>query len=92
MVGLVLGGSQAAARSLFASFTPPQRSAEFFSFYGVAGRLASLMGPLSFAAVNIATRSLRHAIIAMLIFFLVGLIILTRINEAEGIRNAEQHG
>ena len=92
MVGLVLGGSQAAARSLFASFTPPQRSAEFFSFYGVAGRLASLMGPLSFAAVNIATRSLRHAIIAMLIFFLVGLIILTRINEAEGIRSAEQNG
>jgi UMF1 family MFS transporter len=88
LVGLVLGGSQAASRSLFASFTPPQRSAEFFSFYGVAGRLASIMGPLSFAAVNITTRSLRHAIIAMVIFFIAGLLILFRVNEEEGIRTA----
>lgn len=90
MVGLVLGGSQAAARSLFASFTPPARSAEFFSFYGVAGRLASIMGPLSFAAVNIASRSLRHAIVAMVFFFILGLIILSRVNEEEGMRTAQE--
>lgn len=88
LIGLVLGGSQAAARSLFASFTPPQRAAEFFSFYGVAGRLASIMGPLSFAAVNIATRSVRHAIIVLIVFFLIGLVILSRINEKEGIKAA----
>lgn len=88
LVGLVLGGSQAAARSLFASFTPPQRSAEFFSFYGVAGRLASIMGPLSFAAVNIATRSVRQAIVVLIVFFLIGLIILSKINEKEGVEAA----
>ncbi len=88
LVGLVLGGSQAAARSLFASFTPPQRSAEFFSFYGVAGRLASIMGPLSFATVNILTRSVRHAIVVLVVFFIIGLLILTRINEKEGVEAA----
>lgn len=85
LVGLVMGGSQAAARSLFASFTPPDRSAEFFSFYGIAGRIASILGPLSFAAVNTATRSLRAAILVMVVFFALGLGVLTRVNEAEGV-------
>ncbi len=89
LLGLVLGGSQASARSLFASFTPPQRSAEFFSFYGVAGRLASMMGPLVFATVNITTRSLRSAIVAMIFFFVIGIIILTFVDEAEGTRSAQ---
>ena len=90
MIGLVLGGSQAAARSMFASFTPPHRSAEFFSFYGVAGRLASIMGPIAFALVHTATRSLRQTIVSMVIFFLIGLFILTRVNEAEGVRVARE--
>ena len=84
LVGLVMGGSQAAARSLFATFTPPDRSAEFFSFYGIAGRIASVLGPLSFAAVNTATRSLRAAILVMVVFFALGLLVLTRVNEDEG--------
>lgn len=91
LVGLVLGGSQAAARSLFASFTPPARSAEFFSFYGVAGRLASIMGPLSFAAVNIATRNVRSAILVMLFFFAVGFFILRLVDEEQGINAATEH-
>lgn len=90
VVGLVMGGSQAAARSLFASFTPPARSAEFFAFYGVAGRVASIMGPLAFAAVNTATRSLRGAIASLIVFFLLGLVILWRVNEAEGMKMARE--
>jgi len=90
MVGLVMGGSQAAARSLFATFTPPSRSAEFFSFYGIAGRLASMLGPLTFAAVNIITRNLRHSVLAMVIFFILGLLILWRVDEAEGRRAVVQ--
>ncbi len=84
MVGIVLGGSQAAARSLFAAFTPPERAAEFFSFYGIAGRLAATLGPLSFAAVNIITRDLRHSIVTLVVFFLLGLLVLSRVNENEG--------
>ncbi len=89
LVGLVLGGSQSAARSMFASFTPPARSAEFFSFFGIAGRVAAIAGPLVFAAANIATRSLRSSIIAMIAFFLIGLVILTRVKESEGMRLAQ---
>ncbi|MCX6641020.1 MAG: MFS transporter [bacterium] len=92
LVGLVLGGSQAAARSLFASFTPPERSGEFFGFFGIAGRLASTLGPLSFAVVNIATRSIRLAVIAMVVFFIIGILILFKVNEAEGIKAASSQG
>jgi UMF1 family MFS transporter len=84
VIGVVMGGSQAAARSLFASFTPPARSAEFFAFYGVAGRVASIMGPLAFAAVNTATRSLRGAIASLIVFFVLGLVVLWKVDEREG--------
>ena len=45
MVGLVLGGSQALARSLFAYMTPENRSAEFFGFFGFIGRASAVSGP-----------------------------------------------
>jgi UMF1 family MFS transporter len=90
IIGVVMGGSQAAARSLFASFTPPARSAEFFAFYGVAGRVASIMGPLAFAAVNTATRSLRGAIASLIVFFVLGMVVLWRVDEKEGVRAARE--
>jgi UMF1 family MFS transporter len=90
LVGLVMGGSQAAARSLFASFTPVQRSAEFFSFYGIAGRISATLGPLAFAAVNTATRSVRQSILVLVFFFLCGMIVLSRVHEAEGIRQSRR--
>lgn len=88
LVGMVMGGSQAAARSLFASFTPVHRSAEFFSFYGIAGRISATLGPLAFAAVNTATRSVRQSILVLVFFFFCGMIVLSRVNEAEGIRQS----
>ena len=44
-VGLVIGGSQALARSLFAQITPQSRSGEFFSFFGSMSRASSVLGP-----------------------------------------------
>ncbi|RJP75882.1 MAG: MFS transporter [Candidatus Zixiibacteriota bacterium] len=90
LVGIVMGGSQAAARSLFARFTPPRRSAEFFAFYGVAGRVSSALGPLTFAAVNTATRSLRGAILALAVYFALGLILLLRVDESAGREGARR--
>ena len=48
-VALVLGGSQALSRSLFASMLPKARSAEFFSFFAISSKFASIFGPLLFA-------------------------------------------
>ena len=51
-VGLVMGGSQALARSLFAQIVPHTRSGEFFSFFGFMGRVSTVFGPLLYVVVT----------------------------------------
>lgn len=88
VVAIVLGGSQAISRSLFASMVPPQRSAEFFGFYAISSKFASIFGPLVFALLITLTGSNRIAIIALAAFFVAGMILLQRVNVAEGIKKA----
>ena len=52
IAGLVLGGSQALARSLFAQITPETRSGEFFSFFGFMSRASSVFGPMLYVAAT----------------------------------------
>jgi MFS transporter, UMF1 family len=82
VIGLVLGGSQAASRSLMALLTPASRSAEFFAFYGVAGKLTSMLGPLLFGAVS-QLYGIRAGVLSLLIFFLGGGIVLYFVKEEE---------
>jgi UMF1 family MFS transporter len=75
-IALVLGGSQAISRSLFAQMVPPGKEAEFFSFYEISERGTSWSGPLIFGVVNQWRGSLRPAILSLIFFFVVGLILL----------------
>jgi len=75
-IALVLGGSQAISRSLFAQMVPPGKEAEFFSFYEISERGTSWSGPLIFGVVNQWQGSLRPAILSLIFFFVVGLILL----------------
>jgi len=88
VVALILGGSQAISRSLFASMVPAGRSAEFFGFYAVSGKFASIFGPLVFAVISDLTGSARLSILALGGFFIVGLLILGRVDVTEGRRQA----
>lgn len=83
VVGLVLGGSQSASRALFAQFTPPEKSAEFFAFFSVSGKFASVAGPFLFGVVS-AVAGTRYAIGSLLAFFVAGGLLLCRVNEAVG--------
>jgi len=83
-VAIVLGGSQAISRSLFASMVPPQRSAEFFSFYAISAKFASIFGPLVFALIIDLTGSNRIAILALAAFFVVGMVLLFRVDAERG--------
>ena len=87
LVGLVQGGTQALSRSLFASMIPRQKSTEFFAFFSVFERYAGVLGPAIFAVVS-ARGSARSAILAILIFFIVGGLLLTRVNVDAGRREA----
>ncbi len=88
LVGLILGGSQAASRALQGLFTPEQKSAEFFSFFGIAGRFSSVVGPLVYGSAY-ALLGIRVAILSMAVFFIVGLAILLTVDEQKGIAQAQ---
>lgn len=80
MVGMVQGGTQALSRSLYASMVPKEKSAEFFGFYSISSKLAGLFGPLVFALVAQLFKSSRLGILALLFFFILGGIILSKVN------------
>jgi UMF1 family MFS transporter len=88
-VAIVLGGSQALSRSLFSSLVPKQRSAEFFGFYAISSKFASILGPLTFALLIEMTGSNRIAILALALFFISGIVLLTGVNVEEGRRQTE---
>lgn len=90
MVGMVMGGTQALSRSLFASMIPRHRSAEFFAFYGVFEKFAGIVGPALFAGMIAATGSSRGAILALDAFFIAGGALLLFVNVDEGRRVARE--
>lgn len=87
-VGMVQGGTQALSRSLYSQMAPKARSAEFFGFYDVSSKFAGIIGPFLFAVVSQIAGQSRLSIVALIVFFIGGIILLTRVDEAEGIRVA----
>lgn len=90
LVAMVLGGSQAASRSLQGIFTPAQNSAEFFGFFAVSGKFASIFGPLIYGILIAITGSVRSGILSVLLFFVAGMAILWTVNEKRGMEEKER--
>ena len=85
IAGLCMGSSQSAGRALVAYFSPPERSAEFFGLWGVATRLAAILGPLTYGAVTWLTGgNHRLAILLTGAFFVISLVILAFVSERRG--------
>jgi UMF1 family MFS transporter len=88
LVGLVQGGTQALSRSLFARMIPPAKAGEFFGVFGVFDKFAGILGPAVFGAIVAATGSSRNALAALIVFFVIGGWLLTRVDVAAGEREA----
>lgn len=84
LVGFVQGGTQALSRSLFGTLIPKSRSGEFFSFYDVSSKFAGIIGPSVFGFVGQMTGSSRLSIVALVVFFIGGGLILFQVKEKEG--------
>jgi UMF1 family MFS transporter len=84
LVGVGMGSCQSVSRSLVSLFTPKQNAAEFFGFLGVAGKSLAFAGPLIFGLLSWLTGSQRPAILSVGAFFIVGMILLSSVNEARG--------
>lgn len=80
-----MGSTQAVGRSFMAQLTPPERENEFFGFYVLSGKFASMFGPLVFGLISHWTGSQRAAVLSLLPFFVLGLIVLSRVDETAGI-------
>jgi len=90
-IGFVLGGSQALSRSLFAQLIPRDREAEYFSLYEVSNGASSVLGPLIFAITLQFMGSYRLAILALVIFFAIGGVLLTRVDVKRGVADVAPH-
>jgi UMF1 family MFS transporter len=90
LVGMVQGGSQALSRSLFASMIPRRRSGEFFAFFAICEKFAGIFGPALFAGTAMVTGSSRHAVLAVIAFFVAGGLLLARVDVVEGQRAARE--
>ncbi|HMM94804.1 MFS transporter [Phycicoccus sp.] len=88
LIGIVLGGSQALSRSLFSQLVPRSREAEFFALYQAMERGTSWLGAFLFGLVHQLTDSYRPAIVALIVFFGLGYLVLRRVDVRAGIIDA----
>ena len=85
VLAIVLGGSQALSRSLFSQMIPSEQESEYFGFYEISERGTSWIGPMAFALAVQVTGSQRIAIALLIFFFILGLILLSRVNVKQAM-------
>ena len=84
LAGIGMGSCQSVTRSLLALFTPKKNAAEFFGFLGIAGKALAFLGPIVFGTISRTTGSQRPAILSIGVFFVVGAILISFVNEERG--------
>ena len=91
-IGLVQGGVQSLSRSLYARLIPRSKTAEFFGFFNMVGKFAAILGPLLMAMVPIviAGADERDAILVLILLFVSGGLLLSRVDTKAGMEAAKQ--
>lgn len=90
VIGLVQGGVQSLSRSLYARIVPGNKAAEFFGFYNIMGKFATVLGPLLVAMVSGFTGDPRLAILSVIVLFAIGGFLLLFVDETEAQRVARE--
>lgn len=81
LAGSAMGSTQSISRSLMSKLTPPEKKTEFFGFYSFFGKSSAVIGPMVFGLVSYISGSQRLAIISIGFFFLLGLLLLTKVKD-----------
>lgn len=93
LAGLCMGTSQSAGRAMCGALAPPRRLAEFFSLWTFAIQLAAVVGPLCYGLVTwVSGGNHRLALLFTGSFFVLGLLVLTRVDFPRGMRARQQAG
>jgi len=90
LVGLAAGPNQSASRSLLGRFVPDDKETEFYGFFAFSGKLTAFMGPLLFGILTTMFDTQRAGVAVVLVFFLLGALVLTTVDEREGIELADR--
>ncbi len=91
--GSGMGAIQAAARAFMATLVPPGRETDFFGFYSLTGKSAAILGPVLFGLLSASTGgNQRRAILSVLMLFVLGALLLTRVNAGGPTVQAETRG
>jgi UMF1 family MFS transporter len=85
LIGIFSGPNQASSRSLMARFTPEEKKNEFFGFFAFSGKATAFIGPFLFGVLTVMFDSQRAGISIIFLFFLIGYILLHRVNEPLGM-------
>ncbi|MGJ0486793.1 MAG: MFS transporter [Methylomicrobium sp.] len=85
MMGLAMGASQAVGRALVSKFSPVERAGEFLGLWGLVNRLSVIIGPLCYGLINYWSEgNHRLSLLSTLAFFVLGLLLLSQVNEDRG--------
>jgi UMF1 family MFS transporter len=85
MIGLAMGASQSVGRALVSKFSPIERAGEFLGLWGLVNRLSVIVGPLSYGLINYWSHgNHRLSLLSTLMFFVSGLLLLSKVNEGRG--------
>jgi UMF1 family MFS transporter len=84
IVGMAQGGIQSLSRGFFGRIIPKEESNEYFGFFDIFGKLADIMGPLLMGLFAIITGHSRYGILSLILLFIVGFILLSRLPKGFG--------
>lgn len=90
LVATSQGGIQALSRSYFAKLVPKRHANEFFGFYNIFGKFASIMGPLLIAVTAQLTGKSSTAVFSLIILFVIGIVILAFVPEENSVDVSQQ--
>lgn len=90
-VGFVQGGAQALSRSIYGRMVPASKQGEFFGFYGISSKFSAVFGPFVFGFVGQITGNSRFGILSLIVFFILGIILLSRVNVEKGKEDAKNY-
>lgn len=88
VVGIFVGPNQAASRSLLGRFVPLEMETEFYGFFAFSGKAIAFMGPFLLGLTTDLFQSQRIGVSTILIFFVLGGLILLKVDEVEGVAMA----
>ena len=91
LVGFFAGPNQSASRSLLGRFVPREKENQFFGFFAFSGKLTAFFGPLFLGILTQMFNSQRAGVSVVAVFFVIGSLVLSKVNEKAGMAAAKKY-